>query len=211
MKTNRLLLAMVTGLIFTLSVSFADFLGFERNLDGIRNNVLRIHIIANSDSEEDQSLKLRVRDEILSRCSYLFEDTKNISQTIETAKENLPLIEDVAKSVIEENGFYYDVSSEIVKMDFDKKVYENFTMPKGNYNAIRIKIGEAKGKNWWCVMYPPLCVPTVSETEMSEYLTDEEIDIITSPQKYEVRFKCVEIYEKIFGHCSSGRLTETTF
>lgn len=202
MKTNRLLLAMVTGLIFTLSVSFADFLGFERNLDGIRNNVLRIHIIANSDSEEDQSLKLRVRDEILSRCSYLFEDTENISQTIETAKENLPLIEDVAKSVIEENGFYYDVSSEIVKMDFDKKVYENFTMPKGSYNAIRIKIGEAKGKNWWCVMYPPLCVPTVSETEMAEYLTDEEIDIITSPQKYEVRFKCVEIYEKIFGHCS---------
>ncbi len=209
--TNKLLLSMITGLTFTLFVSLGDFIGFERNLENIQDNVLRIHIIANSDSEKDQSLKLKVRDEILSECSYLFEDTENISETISIAKENLSLIEDIAKRVIKENGFFYDVSCEVVKMDFDTKEYENFTMPKGFYNAIRIKIGKAEGKNWWCVMYPPLCVPAVSETEISEYLTDEEIDIITNPGKYEVRFKCVEIYEKIFGHIKSERLTGNAF
>ena len=209
--TNKLLLSMITGLIFTLFASLGDFIGFERNLENIQNNVLRIHIIANSDSEKDQSLKLKVRDEILSECSYLFEDTENMSETISIAKENLSLIENIAKRVIKENGFFYDVSCEVVKMDFDTKEYENFTMPKGFYNAIRIKIGKADGKNWWCVMYPPLCVPAVSETEISEYLSDEEIDIITNPDKYEVRFKCVEIYEKIFGHAKSERLTGTAF
>jgi len=207
MKTNRLLIAMITGLIFTLSVSFSDIMEFKKNLSDIESNVLRLHIIANSDSEQDQSLKLMVRDGILSGYSEIFENSDGIDEIVATAKEHLSEIEKTAEKIIRENGFFYDVSCEVVKMDFDKKDYENFTMPKGFYNALRIKIGSAEGKNWWCVMYPPLCVPATTEADLSEYLTEEEIDIITNPKRYEVRFKCVEIYEKLFGHKNSDGLT----
>lgn len=207
MKTNRLLIAMITGLIFTLSVSFSDIMEFKKNLSDIESNVLRLHIIANSDSEQDQSLKLMVRDGILSGYSEIFENSDGIDEIVRTAKEHLSEIEKTAEKIIRENGFFYDVSCEVVKMDFDKKDYENFTMPKGFYNALRIKIGSAEGKNWWCVMYPPLCVPATTEADLSEYLTEEEIDIITNPKRYEVRFKCVEIYEKLFGHKNSDGLT----
>ena len=207
MKTNRLLIAMMTGLIFTLSVSFSDIMEFKKNLGNIESNVLRLHIIANSDSEQDQSLKLMVRDGILSGYSEIFENSDGIDEIVKTAKEHLSEIEATAEKIIWENGFFYDVSCEVVKMDFDKKDYENFTMPKGFYNALRIKIGSAEGKNWWCVMYPPLCVPATTEADLSEYLTEEEIDIITNPKRYEVRFKCVEIYEKLFGHKNPDGLT----
>lgn len=207
MRTNRLLIAMMTGLIFTLSVSFSDLMDFEKNLREIENNVLRLHIIANSDSEKDQSLKLIVRDGILSQYSDVFKNLDGIDEIIDTAKEHLSEIEQTAEKIIRENGFFYDVSCEVVKMDFDKKEYENFTMPKGFYNALRIKIGNAEGKNWWCVMYPPLCIPATAETDLSEYLTEQEVDIITNPKRYEVRFKCVEIYEKIFGQQNSNGLT----
>ncbi len=207
MRTNRLLIAMMTGLIFTMSVSFSDLMDFEKNLREIENNVLRLHIIANSDSEKDQSLKLIVRDGILSQYSDVFKNLDGIDEIIDTAKEHLSEIEQTAEKIIRENGFFYDVSCEVVKMDFDKKDYENFTMPKGFYNALRIKIGNAEGKNWWCVMYPPLCIPATAETDLSEYLTKEEIDIITNPKRYEVRFKCVEIYEKIFGQQNPNGLT----
>lgn len=208
MRTNRLLIAMITGLIFTLSVSFSDLMDFEKNLREIENNVLRLHIIANSDSEKDQSLKLIVRDGILSEYSDVFKNSDGIDEIVTTAKEHLSEIEATAEKIIRENGFFYDVSCEVVKMDFDKKEYENFTMPKGFYNALRIKIGKAEGKNWWCVMYPPLCIPATAETDLSEYLTKEEIDIITNPKRYEVRFKCVEICEKIIGQKNKDRLTE---
>jgi stage II sporulation protein R len=198
---------MITGLIFTLSVSFSDIMEFKKNLGNIESNVLRLHIIANSDSEQDQSLKLMVRDGILSGYSEIFENSDGIDEIVKTAKEHLSEIEKTAEKIIRENGFFYDVSCEVVKMDFDKKDYENFTMPKGFYNALRIKIGSAEGKNWWCVMYPPLCVPATTEADLSEYLTEEEIDIITNPKRYEVRFKCVEIYEKLFGHKNSDGLT----
>lgn len=207
MKTGRLLFSMITGLIFTLSVSFFDFMEFEKSLDNIEENVLRLHIIANSDSEKDQSLKLIVRDGILSEYSDVFKNLDGIDEIVSTAKEHLSEIEKTAEKIIRENGFFYDVSCEVVKMDFDKKDYESFTMPKGFYNALRIKIGKAEGKNWWCVMYPPLCIPATTEIDLSEYLTEEEIDIITNPKRYEVRFKCVEIYEKIIGQRNSDGLT----
>ncbi len=207
MKTGRLLFSMITGLIFTLSVSFLDFMEFEKSLDNIEENVLRLHIIANSDSEKDQSLKLMVRDGILSEYSDVFKNLDGIDEIVSTAKEHLSEIEKTAEKIIRENGFFYDVSCEVVKMDFDKKDYESFTMPKGFYNALRIKIGKAEGKNWWCVMYPPLCIPATTEPDLSEYLTEEEIDIITNPKRYEVRFKCVEIYEKIIGQRNSDGLT----
>ena len=194
---KRLTFAMLTGLIITLSLSFARLSAFERNLDDLQNDVLRLHIIANSDSDKDQQLKLKVRDRVLKECSYIFEGAESIEEVTEKARENLDLIRDTARKEITENGFLYDVSCEVVKMDFDKKVYEEFTMPKGFYNALRIKIGKAEGKNWWCVMYPPLCVPAATDEDLSLYLSDEEIDIIKNPQKYEVKFKCVEIYEKI--------------
>ncbi|MGN0653997.1 MAG: stage II sporulation protein R [Oscillospiraceae bacterium] len=194
---KRLTFAMLTGLIITLSLSFARLSAFERNLDDLQNDVLRLHIIANSDSDTDQQLKLKVRDRVLKECSYIFENTDTLEKAVEKARENLDLIRDTARKEIIENGFLYDVSCEVTQMDFDKKVYEEFTMPKGFYNALRIKIGKAEGKNWWCVMYPPLCVPAAADEDLSLYLSDEEIDIIKNPQKYEVKFKCVEIYEKI--------------
>lgn len=207
MKTGQIAIAMLIGIIFTLYVSFSELKEFERSVERIENGVLRLHIIANSDSEKDQSLKLMVRDGILSGYSEIFENSDGIDEIVKTAKEHLSEIEKTAEKIIRENGFFYDVSCEVVKMDFDRKDYEDFTMPKGFYNALRIKIGKAEGRNWWCVMYPPLCIPTAVKTDLSEYLTEDEIDIITNPQRYEMKFKCVEIYEKIIGQLKQNGLT----
>lgn len=186
-------IALLIGLIF--SVIFSNFINFSDSYKDLQENVLRMHIIANSDSEEDQSLKLKIRDELLANSDEIFSDCDNIDDAEKNAYEKIDMIEKIANKVIENNGFSYNAKAEIVNMDFDTKVYDDITMPAGTYDAIRVTIGNAEGHNWWCVMYPPLCLPVKGVAE--EYFTDEETDILYNPEKYEIRFKCVEIFEDI--------------
>lgn len=193
---KKLAAAMLAALIFSIFTSEVG--SFGNDLNEIRDDVLRLHIIANSDSEYDQNLKLMVRDAVLRECSDYFTGAESSEDMAQTALEKSDDICSVARDVLRRNGADYDVNCEIVNMYFDTKVYENVTMPSGNYDAVRITLGNASGRNWWCVMYPPLCIPAASEApELSEYFSAEGENILTEPQKYEVKFKCVEVFEKL--------------
>lgn len=172
-----------------------------RKLEQLRDSVLRLHILAESDSEYDQNLKLKVRDALLE--SDIFKDADSLESAEKTALENLSEIEDMAERVLAENGCYLPVNAELAEVEFDERVYGDITMPAGKYSALRVKIGSARGKNWWCVMYPPLCIPAACEVEENkqaeECFNDEEIDIIYNPEKYRVRFAIWDKIKEIIG------------
>ena len=193
-KTDIILL---TGLIG--SIIFSNFAGFEKKLDKIEHEVLRMHILANSDTEYDQNLKLKVRDKLLENSDEIFGGCENLEEMKIRANEKLDEINDIVLDVIHANGYNYTVQAQLVNMEFDAREYGDITMPAGKYDALRVTIGEAEGHNWWCVMYPPLCIPAAEKVESDEqaaedYFEAEELDIMKNPDKYEVRFKCVELF-----------------
>ena len=180
------------GLVLTIAISnVCSFVSDGHSLDGLRSKVLRLHILANSDSDEDQRLKLLVRDELLE--SGILDGADSLSEAEAAALEKLPEITALAEEVLRRNGSSEAVTAELTDMWFDERVYGDITMPAGEYRALRIRIGEAQGHNWWCVMYPPLCIPAACEVEddksaESEYFDEKECDIMYKPKKYEVRF-----------------------
>lgn len=191
------------GFIFTLLISNGvGFIRDGRRLDSLRNSVLRLHILADSNTEYAQSLKLKVRDGLLE--ANIFRNAATLAEAELTAAENLDIIEEKAEEILRENGCYLPVSAELADVVFDERVYEDITMPAGEYRALRVKIGSAQGKNWWCVMYPPLCLPAACEEketenieksdDAEEFFTKEEKDILHYPEKYEVRFA---VWDKI--------------
>ncbi len=208
-KIQNIELALLTGMLITIILS--GFCSFDENYNEITDNVFRLHILANSDSNEDQELKLKVRDAVLKNTSYLFDESMSKEETINTVEQHMNELNQIAKKTIAENGYSYSVKCEITEMYFDKKIYEDITMPQGNYSALRITIGEAKGHNWWCVMFPPLCLPAVTNTEeiLEEYgdiLTKEEVDMLQNPENYEVRFYFVDLVSKLTD--DNGKNTE---
>ncbi len=180
-----------------LTLVFA-FIPFEGECRDISSNVLRVHILANSDSEEDQNLKLKVRDALITKSEMLFEDAHSKEEAIAVTSENLPELLNTAKSVILSEGYDYDVSAKIDNIYFDTRYYEDVTMPGGYYDALQIRIGEAKGKNWWCVMYPSLCLFSASKSEtLDSDLSTKQYEIVKSEGEYEFRFRILEIFYSI--------------
>lgn len=173
---------------------------FSKQCDNIRDKMLRMHVIANSDSEADQDLKLKVRDAVLAEGKEIFDG----SVTADEAEEKiLPHIDDLkatALAVIKSEGYNYDVQITVQKEYFATRTYENsVTLPAGYYTAVKVIIGEGEGQNWWCVMFPPMCLPAANaECEISDVLTEEETEIVTSTEKYEFKFKIVEFFENLF-------------
>lgn len=176
---------------------------FASTCEEIRGDVLRLHVLANSDSEEDQQLKLLVRDALLEKGKNIFDGSvtkENAEEKIEKEKEALIK---TAKKVIKENGFNYDVEITVTDEFFTTRTYENATLPAGKYKAVRVLIGESSGQNWWCVMFPPLCIPT-AQPDMNLFFTEDEIKLVESDPRYEPRFKIIEIYENIKNHFNSN-------
>lgn len=199
--TARFLLFFIFS--FLLILILDSFSTFSAQCAHIRKNVLRLHILANSDSAEDQQIKLRVRDRILQETDSLFYLSDSLEAAERKAAESLPRIEKIARDELQKLGADDDVHAELTHMFFDTRVYENFTMPAGYYDAVRVTIGEAKGRNWWCVLYPALCVPAASEDSkaaLARVLTDGERQIVESKPEYEVRFYAVELFEKVKDH-----------
>lgn len=198
---------MAAGMILSIGISnICGFVSDGKELDNLRENVLRLHILADSDDDEAQRLKLCVRDALLERSDEIFGDAGNLAQAEEKAAENLELIEKIAVETLEENGCELPVSAEITYMYFDERTYGELTMPSGEYNALRVEIGAAEGHNWWCVMYPPLCIPAAygddvdGSTDTEEIFFDEkQQDILENPVKYRVRFA---LWDKIKEMCS---------
>ena len=199
---KKIHISMALALIFTLLMTMT---GFEARCDSIRTNVLRLHVLANSDSDYDQVVKLAVRDRILSECGDLFERVDGYDAALEQAESNLPALCASAQAQLREMGCDYPVSVEIAPTDFDTRVYDDVTLPAGEYTALQVRIGEAKGKNWWCVCYPNLCIPAASQTEeVSEVLDEDEAEVVTNSGKYIMRFKIVEWYEQLKTRLKKG-------
>lgn len=202
-KHSRIILP--AALVMAILISnIGSFVGDGRRLDKLRGSVLRLHIIANSDSEEDQRLKLMVRDALLARSDELFEDSSDLSEAELAVRKKLPEIEQIASETLRSQGCNDSVSAEIADVLFDERIYGGITMPAGEYRALRITIGEAEGHNWWCVMYPPLCIPaacgvTDDEETEEEFFTEQELDMLRKPKKYRVRFAIWDKLKDILG------------
>ena len=191
---KRLELALLFGLISAILLSVSNF---NAACDDLRTNVLRLHIIANSDSKEDQALKLKVRDEILAKTGEMFEKTDNLSDAKKQAKNSLNEFEKIANEVIRNNGYDYKATAMVGKTNFSTREYDDFTLPAGEYPSLIITLGEGEGKNWWCVVFPAVCIPAASKHELNESANDKSAKVAENPQRYIMRFKTVEIYEKI--------------
>ena len=181
--------------VFVITVMLS-VIPFENTCNALQNDVLRLHILANSDSIKDQKLKLEVRDQAIASSTPLYNNVETKEQAIKVTKDNLPLIEKVAQSVVDVHKADYDVNATVTNEFFNTRYYDDFTMPAGMYDTLQITIGDAQGKNWWCVMYPTLCVGASSKVKMEEDLSDDEYKVITS-KDVEYKFKIVEYYESI--------------
>ena len=200
LKTFMILSILLILLFLITAYSYATNIS-----EGLSENIFRLHILANSDSEEDQALKLKVRDAILAYMETLTEDIADKQAVIELSKAHAEDFREIAQKVIQENGYHDSVNIEIGNFYFPTKYYGNISLPAGNYDALKIEIGEAKGQNWWCSLFPPLCFVSVSsgvvEQEGEEYLkenlSEEEFAIVSNASSaVEFKFKIVEMFQK---------------
>lgn len=190
--------------ILIYSISYANNVSAD-----LSNSVFRLHVIANSDSAKDQNLKYLVRDDLIHYMNHLCQNISSKEEAIQIANEHINDFYEVAKETIYKNGFSYDVKISIGNFAFPTKYYGDISLPAGFYDALKVEIGEAKGQNWWCVMFPALCfvdvsngiVPEESKEELEDALLTEEYNLISSQSKeYRLKFKIVELFEnsKIF-------------
>ncbi len=169
--------------------------------ENIVNKIIRFHVIANSNSEEDQNLKLKVRDRVIEFVSNSLSESKSLDESRRFIIDNKNNIEAIAEAVIKENGYDYSVDSSLSKENFPDKVYGDVIFPQGEYEAYRILIGEAKGENWWCVMFPPLCFvdgtkEAVDSTKIVSSLEEDNEEDNSKNNKIKFRFKLFEILFK---------------
>lgn len=196
---KKILISVILGIIITFVItSYSSTVQSD-----IADNLLRLHVIANSDSSSDQELKLMVRDRLLAESSDLFSDTESIDESKQIVENNIEFLESAARDVITSRGFDYDVRIKTEKCFFPVKSYGSLTLPSGEYEAVKVEIGKAEGKNWWCVMFPPLCFVngTVNSekslAKLKDSLSEEEYDIVTSG-KVDFRFKIVDVVQSSY-------------
>lgn len=208
-EKNILLLSIFIGAFITLVFMLATK-SYSYNIQkGIADEVIRLHVLANSDEDYDQQLKIKVKDGIVKMLENELHNSMSKDETRIILLQNLDKIEDRAREIIEENGYNYNVSAKITFDDFPTKQYGDVVLPAGEYEALKVEIGEAKGKNWWCVMFPPLCfvdasvkeVPKEDKDMLKSVLTDTEYDIVTKADNendipIKIKFKIVEMWQK---------------
>ncbi len=183
------------ALILTVLFSFT---GFAAGCEDIPKHVLRLHILANSDSPEDQALKLKVRDRILSESAGLLDNIKNKTDAQNAIKFAIPQLKVAAADEIKKQGYAYPVNVEMAHMYFTTRQYQTVTLPAGDYDSLRVTIGNAAGHNWWCVIFPPMCLPAAEEPkELSDVLNSKQLSIVEGKGEFEIKFKTLEWYEQI--------------
>lgn len=200
MKKTLISVLSAVSVIFFVSIVYAH--GVHSNLSG---ELIRLHIIANSDTDIDQALKIKIRDEIIEKAGAEFKDAKDKNELKNALIKKAPEIKKIADNVLLQNNSDYASSVSFERLYIPRKVYDGIILPEGSYEAMVVRLGEAKGKNWWCVVYPPLCFTESTCGELSdeakEYLknnlTPQSYSLITeSGIKIEYKLKVVELYEK---------------
>lgn len=185
-----LTIGIVTSIVFSV-------ISFAQTSERIRESVLRLHVIANSDVSVDQNLKLAVRDAIINESEEIFDGTVTVDNAVEKITPEIDNIKEIAERVVENYGFDYNVDVSIDEEYFETRTYETVTLPAGKYLSLIVRIGEGKGKNWWCVMFPPMCVSAADEEDvLKTTLSEKEFKLVNSKPEYEPRFKIIELYEK---------------
>ncbi|MFA5523481.1 MAG: stage II sporulation protein R [Tissierellales bacterium] len=179
---------LIASIIIVALAAFANYIFSLEDSLVFKNKLIRLHVLANSDSPEDQELKLKVRDKIIASMNHKLKDSSSIGETREIVKNNIEEIKELALEEIKLNGKEYDIGVSLDNQDFPTKSYGGFTLPAGEYEALRVVIGDGKGQNWWCVMFPPLCFIDVTngltdgktKEELRKVLTEKEFNFITS-------------------------------
>lgn len=196
-------IALLCALLLTAGavVAVSAFGEFQKNCASLSEKVLRLHVLANSDSEADQQLKLKVRDAILQESDRLFQQSDSKEAAMAQMATHLSDVEQVAERTLRKNGCDLPVTAALKKVEFNTRTYGNITLPAGDYDALQVEIGAAKGKNWWCVLFPSLCVPSSTNMQMEDVLTQDELQVVEQ-SGYDVRFKVVEWYEAVKGWIS---------
>lgn len=194
-KHHKIEISLAIGLIAAIIFSV---IGFGADCKKVRNNVVRLHILADSDCDADQNVKLLVRDALLESGAEIFSGTVDVddaSDALEREKEELIR---VAENVLRKNGFDYGVRINLEREYYTTRTYENYTLPAGEYLSLKVILGKGEGHNWWCVMFPPLCLPAASPSaDIDAILGADGAKLIKSNPKYEMRFKIVEAYETV--------------
>ena len=196
-KLKRWEMALMLGLLCALVGG--SWLGQEQH--ELADSVIRFHVIANSDSAQDQALKLAVRDRVLEEAQAVYPSNATLESARSALESSLTQLADAGRQVVEEQGYDYPVSAQLTQCWFPTKEYDGFALPAGNYTALRVVIGEGEGQNWWCVLYPNLCfldavnavVPEEGKQKLEQVLTEEEYRQVTAGGKFEIRFKLPEL------------------
>ena len=168
----------------------------DRLQNKLAGEVFRFHVLANSNEEKGQELKLKVRDEVIAYMKSEIPDSSSVKETKQWATEHLDKIEEISGKVIEREGFDYPVQAKVCWCDFPDKSYGDIIFPAGRYEALRIEIGAAKGHNWWCVLYPDLCFTSAvnavvtddGKEELKSVLDEEEYEMVTEPSKFKIKW-----------------------
>ncbi len=193
--TKRFLRAGVGGLVLCLLISLCGFYG---RCTGVRESVVRLHILANSDSAEDQALKLKVRDAVVEAAAGWLDGAADADEALALAEQRLPQLKAVAQQTVIDAGYDYSVDATLCTMYFTTRQYDTVTLPAGVYEAVRFTIGRGEGKNWWCVVYPPLCAGAAMQRKsLDDVLDSEQVAMVTDAERFEVRFKVVEWWESL--------------
>ena len=190
MKFVKIFVPVFMSLVLFLGIA-QPVVGAVKTSEHISNKVFRLHILANSDSTKDQNIKLMLKNYILENTQDII-GGKTLDEAIENAKNNTKEITDMCNEYLKSKGFDYKVKVNVVKEYFKTRVYDDFTLPAGKYNSLKIEIGEGKGHNWWCIVFPSVCLSACTES-MNDYLTDDEMSLVSNT--YSPKFKIVEIYE----------------
>lgn len=200
-KIILILIILFTIFIFTCAYSYVSAIS-----DNLYNSIFRLHVIANSDSEEDQNLKYIVRDNLINYINENCKDFSSKNDVVQYANNHIEEIKKIAENTVKQNGFNYPITVEIGKFDFPTKSYGDISFPSGLYDALRVKIGESAGKNWWCVMFPPLCfvdtttgiVSNSSKESLQETLSEENYKVVSDTESTDItiKFKIIEFFEK---------------
>ena len=199
-KRDKLILSSVA--IF-LSIYFAfSCTYFACASQSVREDVVRLHILANSNSSFDQEIKLKVRDALLQEDFCFFGEVLTVENAEECFEQSKGKVIKVCEKVLEENGIKYNAAIFLEKEYYETRCYGSLTFPAGEYLSLKIILGEGKGENWWCVMFPPLCVPAAADVASdketaSQYLSEGGETVVNGDGKYTVKFKIVEIFEEL--------------
>ena len=162
--------------------------------EDLAKEVFRFHVLANSDSDEDQALKMQVKEAVIAYMQEEIPESDSVETTKEWARSHLDAIVNLAKAVIREEGYDYPVMAEVTTCDFPDKTYGDITFPSGRYEALRIEIGEANGQNWWCVLYPNLCfidavhavVPEEGKKDLKKVLQEDTYEMVTATSRFKI-------------------------